>query len=115
MAGLSRRAFLATGAALAACRPADPWLTEGAVAASGELATRLGLSGSPAIAERIGLERDLALVEQTGARFLVDQISTEGALDSCAPSYHARSITAVDGASGMYLVGSYSSWCMKPI
>ena len=27
--------------ALIACRPADPWLTEGAVAASGELATRL--------------------------------------------------------------------------
>ena len=70
--------------ALIACRPADPWLTEGAVAASGELATRLGLSGSPAIAERIGLERDLALVEQTGARFLVDQISTEGALETLA-------------------------------
>ena len=33
--------------ALIACRPSDPWLTEGAVAASGELATRLGLSGSP--------------------------------------------------------------------
>src|SRR5690606_27292707 len=70
--------------ALIACRPADPWLSEGAVAAAGELATRLGLSGSPAIAERIGLERDLALVEQTGARFLVDQISTEGALDTLA-------------------------------
>ncbi|WP_293826079.1 dihydroorotase [uncultured Brevundimonas sp.] len=70
--------------ALIACRPSDPWLTEGSVAASGELATRLGLSGSPAIAERIGLERDLALVEQTGARFLVDQISTEGALETLA-------------------------------
>ena len=70
--------------ALIACRPADPWLTEGSVAASGELATRLGLPGSRAIAERIGLERDLALVEQTGARFLVDQISTEGALETLA-------------------------------
>lgn len=68
--------------ALIACRPADPWLAEGAVAASGELATRLGLSGAPAVAERIGLERDLALVEQTGVRFLVDQISTEGALET---------------------------------
>jgi len=57
--------------ALIACRPADPWLTEGAVATSGELATRLGLSGAPAIAERIQLERDLALVEQTGARFVM--------------------------------------------
>ncbi len=70
--------------ALIACRPADPWLTEGAVATSGELATRLGLSGAPAIAERIQLERDLALVEQTGARFLVDQISTAGALETLA-------------------------------
>ena len=70
--------------ALIACRPADPWLSEGAVATSGELATRLGLSGAPAIAERIQLEHDLALVEQTGARFLVDQISTEGALEVLA-------------------------------
>ena len=70
--------------ALVACRPADPWLTEGSVATSGELATRLGLSGAPAIAERIQLERDLALVEQTGVRFLVDQISTEAALEVLA-------------------------------
>jgi dihydroorotase len=67
--------------ALIACRPADPWLSEGAVATSGELATRLGLPSAPAIAERIQLERDLALVEQTGVRFLVDQISTEAALE----------------------------------
>lgn len=70
--------------ALIACRPQDPWLSEGAVATSGELATRLGLSSVPAIAERIQLERDLALVEQTGARFLVDQISTAGALETLA-------------------------------
>ena len=70
--------------ALIACRPAEPWLSEGAVATSGELATRLGLPSVPAIAERIQLDRDLALVELTGARFLVDQISTEGALEVLA-------------------------------
>jgi dihydroorotase len=70
--------------ALIACRPAEPWLSEGAVATSGELASRLGLSGVPVIAERMQLERDLALVEQTGVRFLADQISTEGALDALA-------------------------------
>ncbi len=70
--------------ALIACRPSEPWLSEGGVATSGELATRLGLPGVPAIAERIQLERDLALVEQTGARFLIDQISTEAALDCLA-------------------------------
>lgn len=70
--------------ALIACRPADPGLSEGAVATSGELATRLGLSAAPAIAERMGLERDLALVELTGARYLADQISTAGALEALA-------------------------------
>jgi len=70
--------------ALISHRPADPWLSQGAVATSGELATRLGLPAAPAIAERIQLERDLALVEQTGARFLVDQISTAGALETLA-------------------------------
>lgn len=68
--------------ALISCRPVEPYLSEGAVATSGELATRLGLPSVPAIAERIQLERDLALVEQTGARFLVDQVSTEGALEA---------------------------------
>ncbi len=70
--------------AMIACRPADPWLTDGAVASSGELATRLGLTSAPAIAERMQLERDLALVEQTGVRFLIDQISTAEALEVLA-------------------------------
>ena len=73
--------YAASFNALISCRPSEPWLSEGTVATSGELSTRLGLSAQPAIAERMQLERDLALVEQTGARFLVDQISTEGALD----------------------------------
>lgn len=68
--------------ALVSHRPADPWLSEGAAATEGELAARLGLPSAPAIAERIMLERDLALVELTGARFLVDQISTADALDA---------------------------------
>ena len=36
--------------ALISCRPAEPWLSEGAVATSGELAMRLGLAAVPAIA-----------------------------------------------------------------
>jgi len=68
--------------ALVSHRPADPWLSDGAAATEGELAARLGLPSAPAVAERIMLERDLALVELTGARFLVDQISTADALDS---------------------------------
>ncbi len=63
-------------------RPADPHLSSGAVATEGELAGRLGLPSVPAVAERIMLERDLALAELTGATLIVDQVTTEGALDS---------------------------------
>ncbi len=68
--------------ALIAHRPKEPWLSEGAVATSGEMAARMGLSGVSALAERIMMERDLALVELTGARFLVDQVSTAEGLSS---------------------------------
>jgi dihydroorotase len=44
---------------------------------SGELATRLGLSGNHKLAEAIMLERDLRLVEMTGARYHASKISTE--------------------------------------
>jgi dihydroorotase len=67
---------------LVAHRPADPWLSAGAAASEGEFASRMGLPATPAIAERIMLERDLALVELTGARLLVDQITTACALES---------------------------------
>jgi dihydroorotase len=68
--------------ALIAHRPADPHLTEGAAATEGELAGRLGIPAGPAIAERIMLERDLAIAELTGARLLVDQVTTADALDA---------------------------------
>jgi dihydroorotase len=66
--------------ALIAHRPQDPWLAQGTAMAEGELALRLGLSGEPSLGERIMLERDLALVELTGARLLVDMISSAEAL-----------------------------------
>ncbi len=68
--------------ALVAHRPKEPWLSEGAVATEGEMAARMGLSSVPALSERIMMERDLALVELTGARFLVDQVSTREGLAS---------------------------------
>jgi dihydroorotase len=69
------------GAAIAH-RPADPWLSKGAAATSGELAGRLGLPGAPAVAEQIMLERDLAMAEYTGGRLIVDQVTTEGSLEA---------------------------------
>jgi dihydroorotase len=63
-------------------RPADPYLSQGACATEGEFAARMGLPSVPAVAERIMLERDLALVELTGARLIVDQITTADALEA---------------------------------
>lgn len=84
--------------ALVAHRPADPYLVAGACATEGVLAGRLGLSGAPAVAERIMLERDLALAELTDARLLVDQITTQDALQSLARA-QARGVRATASAS----------------
>ena len=59
----------------------DGGLTAGAVATSGETATRNGLPAAPAMAEAMALARDLALVRDTGARLHVRQITTGAALD----------------------------------
>jgi dihydroorotase len=69
---------------LVAHRPADPWLTDGAIATESEFAGRMGLPAAPAAAEQIMLERDAALVELTGARLLVDQVSAACGLESLA-------------------------------
>ncbi len=69
---------------LVAHRPADPWLSAGAAATAGEFAGRMGLPSVPAVAEQIMLERDMALVELTGARFLVDQVTTARGLETLA-------------------------------
>lgn len=85
------------GAAVAH-RPSDPYLSAGACATEGEMAARLGLPAAPAVAERIMLERDLALAEITGARLIVDQISTADALDSLKRA-RERGVSAVATAS----------------
>jgi len=69
---------------LVAHRPADPWLASGAAATAGEFAGRMGLPSVPPVAEKIMLERDLALAELTGARLMVDQVTTACALESLA-------------------------------
>jgi len=79
-------------------RPADSWLTRGGGATGGGLAGRLGLPTAPVMAERFGLERDLALAELTGARLLVDQITSAGALEALARA-KARGVKVVATAS----------------
>lgn len=102
--------------ALVAHRPADPWLSAGAAASEGEFSARMGLPSVPAIAERIMLERDLALVELTGAPFIVDQVTTAGALESLA---RARSkglpVTATTSINHLSFneidIGDYRTFC----
>ena len=101
---------------LVAHRPADPWLSEGAAATSGEFASRMGLPGVPAIAEKIMLERDLALVELTGSRLLVDQLTTEGAIESFRRG-RDRGLPVVASTSINHLsfnevdIGDYRTFC----
>jgi dihydroorotase len=56
-------------------RPRDPWLGKG-VAASGPLATRLGLSGVPVAAETVALHTLFELVRSTRVRLHVCRISS---------------------------------------
>ncbi|MEP7282535.1 MAG: dihydroorotase [Rubrivivax sp.] len=56
-------------------RPVDRWLG-GGVAASGPIATRLGLSGVPTAAETIALQTVIELVRVTGARVHLCRLSS---------------------------------------
>jgi len=60
-------------------RPLDAWLC-GGVAASGAVATRLGLSGVPVQAETIALQTLLELVRATRARVHVCRVSSAAAV-----------------------------------
>ncbi len=61
-------------------RPQDAWLG-GGVAASGSVATRLGLSGVPVSAETVALHTILELVRATGARVHLCRISSAAGVD----------------------------------
>ncbi|MDI9332075.1 MAG: dihydroorotase [Alphaproteobacteria bacterium] len=88
-------------------RPQDPHLGQG-VAASGPLATRMGLSGVPVAAETIALHTLFALMRSTGARVhlcrlssasgveLVRQAKAEGLPLSCDVSINSLHLTDVD-------------------
>lgn len=88
-------------------RPQDLYLGKG-VAASGPLATRLGLSGVPVAAETIALHTILELVRATGARVhlcrlssaagvaLVRQAKAEGLPVTCDISINSLHLTDLD-------------------
>jgi len=61
-------------------RPQDFWLGKG-VAASGAVATRLGLSGVPAMAETVALHTIFELMRTTGARVHLCRISSAAGVE----------------------------------
>ncbi len=61
-------------------RPQDAWLG-GGVAASGAVATRLGLSGVPVVAETIALHTLFELVRVTGARVHLCRLSSAAGVE----------------------------------
>lgn len=60
-------------------RPLDGWLGQG-VAASGAIATRLGLSGVPVLAETVALHTVFEMVRATGARVHLCRLSSAAGL-----------------------------------
>lgn len=65
-------------------RPQDAWLGKGGVAASGAVASRLGLSGVPAAAETVALHTILELMRLTGARVHLCRLSSAAGLQLVA-------------------------------
>jgi dihydroorotase len=63
--------------------PQEPTLSGGHMS-SGEMATRLGLSGNPPLAEVMMVERDIRLVEMTGGRLHLAKISTKESVEAIA-------------------------------
>ena len=62
-------------------RPQDAYIGRGGVAASGPLASRLGLSGVPVMAETIALHTIFELMRSTGARVHLCRISSAAGLE----------------------------------
>ena len=84
-------------------RPNDSWLGQG-VAASGPLATRLGLSGVPVAAETIALHTIFELVRATGARVHVCRISSaQGVAMLAAAKAEGLGVTADASINSLHL------------
>jgi dihydroorotase len=64
--------------------PAEPSLTAGGLMNAGELATRLGLVGTPSAAEVIMVERDIRLAELAAAPIHISPISCRESVDAVA-------------------------------
>jgi len=93
----------------------DPYLSDGTAMNSGEVATKLGLTGVVKAAETIVLERDVRLVEITGGRYHAATVSCAESLDVIRKA-KARKLAVTCGVSINHLVlnesdiGSYRTF-----
>jgi dihydroorotase len=120
-AGVLRRAmqYAASFDALVASRPDTPALSKNTVMNAGAFAARLGLRGAPPEAEWIALARDLMLAETTGARLLVDCLSTERSLGAVARARkNGVKVSCSVAAYSLFFneldVGDYLTYCKVP-
>ncbi len=117
-AGVMRRAmqYATNFDALIACRADTHALSKGMVMNAGAFAARLGLKGAPPEAEWIAVQRDLLLAEATGARVLIDTISTGRSLDAIESArQHGVRVSCTVAAYSVYFsetdVGDYLTYC----
>ncbi|MFP6559985.1 dihydroorotase [Paraburkholderia sp. B3] len=86
-------------------RPQDAWLSKGGVAASGALASRLGLSGVPVSAETIALFTLFELMRVTGARVHVMHLSSAAGVELVrAAKAEGLPVTCDVGANHLHLI-----------
>jgi dihydroorotase len=97
-------------------RPQDAYLGRSGVAASGAVATRLGLPGIPVIAETVALHTIFEIVRATGARVHLCRISSAAGLDMIRAARRENlPVTADVGAHYIHLidldVGYFDAQC----
>ena len=93
----------------------EPELGWGGVMNSGELATRLGLSGSPGVAETLAIERDCRLLDSMGPAISSDGrglhfslVSTSGAIEALATAKANGLKVTADTAPHYFLLNELS-------
>ncbi|ONA26111.1 dihydroorotase [Burkholderia pseudomallei] len=86
-------------------RPLDAFLAKGGVAASGPVASRLGLSGVPVAAETIALHTLFELMRVTGARVHVARLSSSAGVALVrAAKAEGLPVTCDVGANHLHLI-----------
>lgn len=101
--------------ALLVQHPEDASLSAGGVMNSGELATKLGLSGIPAVAEVIAIERDLRLLAGAGGRYHFAHVTTADGIEAVRKAKQAGLDVSCDTAPHYFAlnelaIGDYRSF-----